>query len=143
MATAEVARRIVVDANVIVSFFISRHDEQRDSARRLLDEASSGRIVAIIPQFTVFEIAHVLRTFYRVPASTLAEMIGAITAFPGVKCSETCTWPDVLALWPAQIGTMTDAAAVSVARVSSYDALATFDRQLVRAMEDAGVSSYW
>jgi predicted nucleic acid-binding protein len=48
-------QRVAVDANVFVSYLTGRHEKQYDAARRLLQEAEDGNLVAILPQFVVFE----------------------------------------------------------------------------------------
>lgn len=57
-------RSVVVDANVLVSFFVDRHEKQRDAADALLQKAEEGEIVAIIPQFVLFEVTYVLQSQY-------------------------------------------------------------------------------
>jgi predicted nucleic acid-binding protein len=55
-------RRIVLDANVLVSYLTGRHEKQYDSARVLLQEAEGGNLVAILPQFVIFEVTYVLQS---------------------------------------------------------------------------------
>ncbi|HYK04646.1 MAG TPA: PIN domain-containing protein [Thermoanaerobaculia bacterium] len=59
---------VVIDANVVVSFFVDRDETQRAAAKALLLEAVDGEITAI-PQFVVFEISYVLETMYGATAS--------------------------------------------------------------------------
>jgi hypothetical protein len=42
-------RRVVIDANVLVSFFVDRIEKQRDAADELLQKAEDGEIAAIPP----------------------------------------------------------------------------------------------
>jgi predicted nucleic acid-binding protein len=44
-------RRVVVDANVFLSFIVHRNDKQRDAAKALLAKAEDGELVVILPQF--------------------------------------------------------------------------------------------
>ena len=44
-------RSVVIDANVLVSFFVERGEAQRAAAKALLLDAVDGEIEAIIPQF--------------------------------------------------------------------------------------------
>jgi predicted nucleic acid-binding protein len=55
-------RRVAVDANVFVSFFIDRHTGQHAAARALIQQAEDGEIVGVVPQSVVFEVAYVLQT---------------------------------------------------------------------------------
>ena len=49
-------QRVVVDANVFLSFIVHRNDKQRDLAKALFAKAEDGELVVILPQFVVFEI---------------------------------------------------------------------------------------
>jgi predicted nucleic acid-binding protein len=44
-------RRVVVDANVFLSFIVHRNDKQRNAAKALLAKAEDGELVVILPQF--------------------------------------------------------------------------------------------
>jgi predicted nucleic acid-binding protein len=50
---------VVIDANVLVSFFVERNEKQRVAGKALLLSAEEGEIVAVVPQFALFEIAYV------------------------------------------------------------------------------------
>lgn len=62
-------RSVVIDANVLVSFFVERDEAQRGGRESTQLEAVDGGITAIIPQFIVFEISYVLQTMYGATAS--------------------------------------------------------------------------
>jgi len=93
-------RRVVIDANVIVSFFVDRHAKQRDAADALLQKAEEGEIAAILPQFVVFEVTDVLQSQYSFGGRRLAEMIRDVVHFPGVRVIDDCPWKRIMELWP-------------------------------------------
>jgi predicted nucleic acid-binding protein len=136
-------RSVVVDANVLVSFFIDRHEAQRTAARALLQSAEAGEIAAVVPQSVVFEIAYVLQSQYRVIGAKLAGIVRAVTTFPGVQVVDECPWKRVLELWPDPVAGLTDAAIVTVATTSRHDAVATFDQKLARRLKVFGLPAYW
>lgn len=136
-------RSVVVDANVIVSFFVDRHAKQRDAADALLHEAEEGEIAAIIPQFVVFEVAYVLQSQYGYTGDRLAALIRDVIAFPGVQLIDDCPWKRVLEVWPDPLAGLADAAIVAVARTNRYEAVATFDRKLANRLESFGLAAYW
>jgi predicted nucleic acid-binding protein len=136
-------RSVVIDANVIVSFFVDRHEKQRDAAEALLQKAEEGEIAAIIPQFVVFEVTYVLQSQYGFGGRRLAEMIRDVVNFPGVRVIDDCPWKRVLEVWPDPFPSLADAAIAAVAVANRYDAVATFDRKLAKRVQDRGVSSYW
>lgn len=140
---ASEVRSVVVDANVIMSFFVDRHAKQRDAADALLHQAEEGEIAAIVPQFVVFEVAYVLQSQYAYTGDRLAVLIRDVIAFPGVQLIDDCPWKRVLEVWPHPISGLADAAIVAVATTKRYEAVATFDQKLAKRLKDFGVASYW
>jgi len=136
-------RSVVVDANVVVSFFVDRHPKQRDAADALLHQAEEGQIAAIIPQFVIFEVTYVLQSQYGYTGERLASLIRDVIAFPGVKTVDDCPWKRVLEVWPDSVDGLADAAIIAIAATNRYDAVATFDQKLARRLKDFGVASYW
>ena len=127
-------RRVVIDANVFVSFFIDRHPAQHAAARAVIQAAEDDEIVAVVPQAVVFEVAYVLQSQYAVTGDRLATVIRAVTSFPGTQLVDECSWKRVLEIWPDAISGLGDAAIVAVA---------TFDRKFANKLEAFGLESYW
>lgn len=125
---------VVIDANVLVSYFTARNDTQRAAARALLQHAEDGDLVAIVPQFVVFEVTYVLQGLYAITGERLTAMIRDVVSFPGVRVIDDCPWKRVLEVWPDPLPSLADAA---------IDAVATFDRKLAKRVQDLGASSYW
>ncbi|MEO8378284.1 MAG: PIN domain-containing protein, partial [Acidobacteriota bacterium] len=132
-------RTVVVDANVLVSFFVDRNAKQRDAADALLQLAEAGQVTAIVPQFVVFETAYVLQSQYGITGQSLASMIHDIVTTPGVQTIDTCPWRRVFELWPSLFSGLADASIVAVATTHRYDAIATFDQKLSKRAKDVGV----
>lgn len=136
-------RTVVIDANVLVSFFVDRNEAQREAAKALLLEAVDGEITAIIPQFVVFEISYVFQTMYRATGERLATLIRDVVTLPGARVTDDCPWKRVLEVWPDPLPSLADAAILAVAVTNRYDAVATFDKKLARRVKDAGIRTYW
>jgi len=136
-------RSVVVDANVIVSFFVDRHPRQRDAAEALLNEAEEGEIVAVIPQFVALEVAYVLQSQYAYTGDRLAALIRDVITFPGARLIDDCPWKRVLELWPDPLAGLADASIVALATTNRYDAVATFDRKLSNRLESFGLEPYF
>ncbi|HEU4887204.1 MAG TPA: PIN domain-containing protein [Thermoanaerobaculia bacterium] len=136
-------RRVVIDANVLVSFFVDRDEKQRAAAKALLLAAVDGEIAAIIPQFVVFEISYVFQTMYGATGERLATLIRDVITLPGAQVIDDCPWKRVLEVWPDPLPSLADAAILAVAVTNRYDAVATFDRKLARRVKDAGIRTYW
>ena len=136
-------RQVAVDANVFVSYLTGRHEKQYDAALRLLQEAEDGNIVAVLPQFVVFEVSYVLQSLYNQSGERLASTIRALVSFPGVQIVDDCPWKRVLEIWPDPLTGLADASIVAVATTNRYDAVATFDRKLANKLESFRLSAYW
>jgi predicted nucleic acid-binding protein len=122
---------------------VERNEKQRAAGKALLLNAEEGEIIAVIPQFALFEIAYVLDSFYKVPARRIADAIRATLAYPGVIITDDCSWLRVIDNWPDPFDSITDAAIVGVALANNYDSVATFDQKLIRRMKPLGVRSYF
>ena len=136
-------RRVIVDANVFVSYLTGRHEKQYETARALLQEAEDGNLVAIVPPFVIFEVTYVLQSGYAVAGQRLATMIRDLLAFPGVETIDDCPWKRVFKIWQKPLADLVDAAIVAVAVAKRYDAVATFDRKFANRLDDFGVAAYW
>jgi len=136
-------QRIVVDANVLLSFIVDRDEKQRGAARALLQHAADGELVAIVPHFVIFEVVYVLQSTYRIAAADINPMIRDLIALPGLLLIDDCPWKRTLDSWPDPLSSLADAAIAAVALTNGYDAVATFDRKLARRLADFGVPAYW
>lgn len=128
---------------MLVSFFVERNEKQRAAGKTLLLAAEEGEIIAVVPQFVLFEIAYVLDSFYGVPSRTIGDAIRATLTYPGVITTDDCSWLRILDHWPEPLASITDAAIVAVALANDHDSVATFDQKLIRRMKALGVSSYF
>ena len=128
---------------MLVSFFVERNDNQRAAGKALLLSAEEGEIIAVVPQFVLFEIAYVLDSFYNVPPTKIGDAIRATVTYPGVIITDDCSWLRILDNWPEPLASITDAAIAGVALTNNYDSVATFDQKLIRRMKALGVRSYF
>jgi predicted nucleic acid-binding protein len=134
---------VVVDTNVFISLLTDRNEQQRAVAKELLLRAEAGEITVVLPQFIVFEIAHVLRNLYDVPPATAALLIRDTIALPGVMLVTEYPWQQILDQWSDRFPSIADAGIVALAMTNRYDAIATFDQKLTRQMMSLGVEPYW
>jgi predicted nucleic acid-binding protein len=135
--------RVVIDANVFLSFIVHRNDKQRDAAKALLAKAEDGEVVAILPQFVAFEIVYVLQSTYSIRDEELATLTRDLLALPGVQITDESPWRRLFDVWPRPLPSLADASIVAVALANRYEAVATFDRKLANKLEGIGLVSYW
>jgi len=136
-------QHVVIDANVLVSLLTGRHEKQSEGAQALLKEAEDGNLVAILPQFVVFEVTYVLQSLYNVSGDRLASMVRDLVSFPGVQTIDDCPWRHVFEIWPDPLPGLADASIVAVATTNRYEAVATFDRKVANRLESFGLAAYW
>ena len=136
-------RRVVVDTNVLISFFYQRNESQRSAAKELLLSAAAGDVVIVLPQFVLFEMVHVFRNYYGVPISDVTAIIRDVLAYPGVVLLTEYPWNDVLDQWHDSMPSIADAAIVAIAVANRYDAVATFDAKLEKKIKSTGIAAYW
>lgn len=136
-------RSVVADANVFVSFFVERNKAQQDAAQALLAAAEEGEIAGVIPQSVIFEIVYVLQSQYGLTSRQAANVVDAVTKFPGMQIVDDCPWKRLLRIWPDPLSGLTDAAIVALATTNRYDAVATFDRKLANKLQAFGLEQYW
>jgi predicted nucleic acid-binding protein len=134
---------VVIDANVLVSFFIERDEAQRAATKALLLKAVDGVITAIVPQFVVFEISYVFQTMYGATGERLATLIRDVVTLPGARVTDDCPWKRILEVWPDPLPSLADAAILAIAATNRYDAVATFDKKLAKQLKAAGIRTYW
>jgi predicted nucleic acid-binding protein len=108
-----------------------------------LQEAEDGSLVAILPQFVVFEVTYVLQSLYGLSGDRLAATVRALVSFPGVRIVDDCPWKRVLDIWPDPFPGLADSAIVAVATTNRYDSVATFDRKLANKLEAFGLAAYF
>jgi len=135
-------QRVVVDANVLVSYLTGRQAKQYEQTEALLQDAAAGSLVAVLPQFVVFEVMYVLQTIYAVTGDRLASLLRDLLSFPGIKVVDDCPWMRVLEIWPDPIRGLAEASIVAVATTNRYDAVATFDGKLAKRLESFGLTRY-
>lgn len=140
--TSEV-QRVVVDANVLLSFIVDRNEKQSASVKALLLRAAEGELIAIVPQFVVFEVVYVLQSTYGIARDEVKAMTRDLIGLPGVLLIDECPWKRVMDLWPSPLPSIADAALAAIATSNRYDAFATFDRKLAKRLQDLAVAAYW
>lgn len=71
-------KRLHLDANVVLCFLRDDDVKQSPAARRLIGEASGGRVELVLSVVTVGEIFYVLRAAYKLPQPEIAELLDAL-----------------------------------------------------------------
>jgi uncharacterized membrane protein (Fun14 family) len=73
----------------------------------------------------------------------VAQDLSDLLAMPGVISTDTVSWGLILERWPQSIASLGDAMLAAVASGGHFDAVATFDRNLVKKLVREGSVPYW
>lgn len=136
-------KEILVDTNVLVSFFTDRNQEQQERADALFRAAASRELTLAVHAISISEMVYVLRNLYKVESPKIAQAIRLLLAMPGVVAIGEVVWSLVLERWPETISSLGDAVLAATAIEGSYDAVATFDAPFGKKLAKQGSASYW
>ena len=136
-------KEILVDTNVLVSFFTDRNQEQQERADALFRAAASRELTLAVHAISISEMVYVLRNLYKVEPPKIAQAIRLLWAMPGVVAIGEVVWSLVLERWPETISSLGDAVLAATAIEGSYDAVATFDAPFGKKLAKQGSASYW
>jgi predicted nucleic acid-binding protein len=134
--------RIVIDTNIVISFLTDRDPRQQEIAARMFQDAEAGQHELILHQIVVTEAVYVMRNLYRQTAGEVAATIRELIELPGIIVVDAMPWADLFDIWPQAVEAYADAALVAVTRHGKYDALATFDHDLLRRLKKLGTHPY-
>jgi predicted nucleic acid-binding protein len=136
-------KEILVDTNVLVSFFTDRNQEQQERADALFRAAASRELTLAVHAISIAEMVYVLRNLYKVEPPKIAQAIRLLLAMPGVVAIGEVVWSLVLERWPETISSLGDAVLAATAVEGGYDAVATFDAPFGKKLAKQGSTSYW
>ena len=135
--------QVLVDANVLLSFFLDRDKVQQAAARELFRKAQTGEVSVVLPQFIVFETIFVLLRIYLYSPSEITTALREAMALRGLTVVDDCPWPPVFEHWSDRRPSVGDAAILALAVTKRYDSVATFDHDLSKRAKSLGVAPYW
>lgn len=122
-------KRVFVDANVFVRLFTHGPEEHRIRARQLLRSAEAGEVELVAGPPVLFEVAWVLRSFYRRPRKEVLEVLERIHAFPGLRLTDAPLVARALRLARERRQSFADAYISVSVGTADCDGLATFNRK--------------
>jgi predicted nucleic acid-binding protein len=136
-------KQILVDANVIISFLTDRNARQREKASDLLRGAVAHEHTLVLHSMSIVEIIYVLTQLYDEDPRSVARDVSDLLAMRGVISTDEVAWSQVLERWPQTIPALGDAILAAVAGRGSFDAVATFDRDLAKKLARQGAVLVW
>jgi len=136
-------KRILVDANVLISFLTTRNVQQREKASALLRGAAEREHTVVLHSMSIVEMIYVLTQLYHEDPEAVAEDVTDLLAMPGVTSADELSWSLLMERWPRTIAALGDAILAAVAIHGDFDAVATFDRDLAKKLIRQGSALFW
>jgi predicted nucleic acid-binding protein len=122
-------RRAVLDASVILKWFVASEEPGAEAALRLREEFEAGELVAMGPRLIDVEILNVAGRRWGWPIEALMDLAGALESMPLERGDAPLP---ALAAWVGAGLTAYGAAYVALAEAAGLE-LITADESIVRA----------
>jgi predicted nucleic acid-binding protein len=136
-------KQILVDANVLISFLTDRNARQREKASALFHGAATQKHTLVLHSMSIVEMIYVLTQLYHEDPQDVARDVADLLAMPGVISTDELAWSEVLDRWPLKLPALGDAILAAVASGGTFDAVATFDRDLAKKLVRQGSALLW
>ena len=75
----------IVDANVLLRFLLGDAPEQQEQTCTFLEKLEFGRVEALLTDIVLCEVVWVLAKVYKIDRSAIAEKLGKLLGFIGLK----------------------------------------------------------
>ena len=85
-------KRILVDANVLISFLTDRNQEQQERAAALLLGAREREYSLVLHTISISEAIYVLRNLYKIDPKKIADSIRQLLSLPGLSPEGEVVW---------------------------------------------------
>jgi len=79
------AKRRLLDTNLIIRHLVQDNASQARAAGKLFAACDHGEIILIVLSAVVTEAVFVLESFYNHPSHNIAQVIGSLLASPGIE----------------------------------------------------------
>jgi predicted nucleic acid-binding protein len=117
-----------LDTNVLIRHLTGDPPGQAARATRRLAQADRLLLLDLI----VAEVVYVLESVYRVPRPRVAELLRAVVAFPAIEVADEPVLLRALEVYELHRLDFAGAYLVAEAETSGVNAVATFDKAIVR-----------
>lgn len=94
-----VVNKVLIDTNVWLRYFLEDSVSQFPDCKKLIEAIENGRFQPYISNVTIFELAYTLKTFYRLTAAEIKNILSAILKTRNVTIIERTDSKKALALF--------------------------------------------
>jgi len=135
-------KKIIIDTNGLISFVTNRNIQQQNKIAHLLQDASNLKIIIQCHHHVISEFVYVLHTIYGCRDIDIHRMISDFIAMPGIEIITAVDMSTLLNYWPGRITDYGDAVIAAQCKNSKGSAIATFDKQFRKSIENLGLQTY-
>jgi predicted nucleic acid-binding protein len=119
----------LVDANVLLRYLMNDHPEHGRAAKKLIEQARSGRIALHVPFVAVMETIFTLQSFYKIEREDIGREFLKVLSAPGIKLVGPSWILDAIEESRTRNVSFGDACIAAEARMENLP-IASFDRGL-------------
>ncbi|GHU75100.1 hypothetical protein FACS189461_0680 [Spirochaetia bacterium] len=91
-------KQYFVDSNVFIGFFSKEDKKHRAAAASLFQKAKDGKIALFCGPPVFFEVAWVLKSFYKMPLAAILDTLESILSIPNFKVLDSDSVTGAIAL---------------------------------------------
>ncbi len=137
MGRGRIAKRLLIDANVLISFATDRHLQQQKQAQRVFEEASQLKRIIYCPFYVLTEFVYVLEKVYLVDKGLIRDMVHEFLSMPGIGVLYKLDVKKLLTYWPKIVPDWGDAIVLTSWEEVKKERVAifTFDRKFVAILK--------
>jgi len=132
-----VAKRLLIDINVLISFATDRNLQQQKQAQRVFGEASQLKRIVYCPSYVLTEFVYVLEKVYLVDKELVRDMVHEFVSMPGVRILYKLDVKKLLTYWPGIVPDWGDAIVLASWEEVKRERVAifTFDKKILGVLK--------
>lgn len=122
-------KKIILDANGILRFFLDDIPKQADQVESLFKQAKRDEIKLMIPQIVVFEVNFALEKYYHFEKNSIIDKLKSLLSTDYLQVESKEVFLAALTLYSTFNASFVDCFLLSLAQIKEGD-LFTFDQKL-------------
>ena len=127
-------KKIVVDANAILRFFLNDIPKQKIAFEKLLYQAKDSKILLIIPQIIIFELQFILDKYYHFSKADVINRLKVLVSTDYLEIESRKQLITALTIYSSSAIDFVDCFLAAVAQSREAD-IFTFDQRLKKLIK--------
>jgi len=118
---------VFVDTNIFLRYLIKDHDTQAQKSARIIEALESEKMVGYTSKLVIAEVVFVLRAYYDIARSDVAESIDALLAIEGLDVEDGEVMSEAVQIYRQTNIEFIDCYNAAMARARGLQQVASFD----------------